>query len=48
MRIISGKIMKGQFVIGIDLYNWGSPTNKQEWELGIQLFKWYIGLEFFK
>lgn len=32
------------YEIGIYLNNWGAPIGN-EWELGINLFKWYIGVK---
>jgi hypothetical protein len=35
------------YSLGIYLHNWGYPVRHQ-WEVGIYLFKWYVGIEFFK
>ena len=35
------------YSFGIYLYNWGYPI-ANEWELGVYLFKWYIGVELFR
>jgi hypothetical protein len=35
------------YSIGIYLHNWGYPV-KHQWEIGLYLFKWYIGIDFFK
>lgn len=35
------------YSLGIYLHNWGYPVGHQ-WEVGIYLFKWYVGIEFFK
>ena len=29
------------------IHNWGYPI-KQQWEIGLYLLKWYVGIEFFK
>ena len=35
------------YSIGFYLYNWGYPI-ANEWEIGLYLFKWYIGVELFR
>ena len=45
MKINYGK-MTGNFALGIYLTNWGYPI-RNEWEIGLYLFKWHIGVELF-
>lgn len=33
--------------LGIYVHNWGYPI-KYEWEIGLYLLKWYVGVEFYK
>jgi hypothetical protein len=46
MKLRYGKT-DSQYAFGIYLYNWGYPI-RNEWEVGLNLFKWYIGIDFFK
>jgi len=46
MKLHYGK-MTGSFALGIYITNWGYPV-KYELEIGLYIFKWYIGLELFK
>jgi len=46
MKLHYGK-MTSNYAIGIYLANWGYPI-KHQWEIGLYLFKWYIGIDFFK
>jgi hypothetical protein len=39
--------LTGQFAFGIYLSNWGYPI-KHQWEIGLYLGKWYVGIAFFK
>jgi len=38
--------MTSNYSIGIYLHNWGYPI-KYQWEIGLYLFKWYVGIDFF-
>ena len=46
MKIAFGT-QSDSYALGLYLTNWGAPI-KQQWELGIYLVKWYIGIQFFK
>lgn len=46
MRLHYGK-QTSSWSLGIYLHNWGWPINYQ-WEFGLYLLKWYIGIDFFK
>jgi hypothetical protein len=39
--------LTANYAFGIYVHNWGYPI-RNEWEIGIYLFKWYVGLDFFK
>ena len=39
--------MSGNYALGVYIHNWGYPINT-EWEIGLQFFKWYVGIDFFK
>jgi len=45
MRLIFGAKLNS-YELGFYATNWGSPI-RNEWEIGIHLFKWHIGLELF-
>ena len=46
MKLHYGR-MTSNYAIGVYVANWGYPI-KHEWEIGLYLFKWYIGIDFFK
>jgi len=46
MKLHYGK-MTSSYSLGVYLHNWGYPV-KHEWEIGLYLFKWYVGIDFFK
>lgn len=46
MKLRYGK-MTANYSLGVYLHNWGYPVDN-EWEIGVYLFKWYIGVEFFR
>ena len=46
IKINQGKQTAG-YSFGIYLYNWGYPI-ANEWEIGLYLYKWYIGVELFR
>jgi hypothetical protein len=35
--------MTGNYALGVYIHNWGHPI-KNDWEIGFQFFKWYVGL----
>ncbi len=39
--------LTANYAFGIYLTNWGYPI-RNEWEIGIYFFKWFVGVEFFK
>lgn len=43
MRFTFGRYT-ADYELGIYAINWGYPV-KHNWEVGIRLFKWHIGLE---
>ena len=46
MRLNYGTMM-ANYSIGVYAHDWGYPI-KHEWEIGLYLFKWYVGVELFK
>ena len=46
IKVNRGTQMAG-YSFGIYLHNWGYPI-AHEWEVGLYIFKWYIGVELFK
>jgi len=46
MKINRGKQV-ASYSIGFYAHNWAYPIDN-EWEVGLYLFKWYIGVELFK
>jgi hypothetical protein len=46
MKINYGK-QTTSFSLGMYAHNWGYPE-KHEWEIGLYLLKWYVGVEFYK
>lgn len=43
MKFTAGKL-SDCYEVGIYLNNWGAPIGN-EWELGLYLFKWYVGIK---
>jgi len=35
--------MTGNYALGVYIHNWGYPI-KNDWEIGLQFFKWYVGV----
>ena len=39
--------MTANYSLGVYIHNWGYPI-KNEWEIGLYLVKWDIGVELFR
>jgi hypothetical protein len=43
MKLRYGKL-SANYCVGIYVNDWGYPI-RHEWEVGLYLFKWYVGLD---
>ena len=39
--------MTANYSIGVYVHDWGYPV-RHEWEVGLYLFRWFIGIDFFE